>query len=440
MGVWRAGVAVGAIGVCLALTACGGKSDADAKVHGAGGASGQGGLTGGVSGRASGGAESPSTGGSSDRTSGGSAGAPGSGGAAGDVGVGGSEDGGAGGVAAPRLIIFYTRWGTTYPDWWPTIDAAGGMQFTKMLAPLQPFAKHMTLVSGLTNVNDTDSTLRPSQVQPAGVMDAARTLLTAQTVLDSLPAGPSIDAAVDTCGGQEGPPIRLRVGDFEGDEGLFWSADGQALPSESDPHVAAQRWLGTDIDAPDPSAPIDLAYDEIGRAHLRILTQALAARTACVGTLSWGDDVAPARLTFTSFEYPSIHEMSHFTPYAWESFGRAPVGGDFAELQTFYARAFAYLLELLQSTPFEDGSLFDRSVVIWISESGSGSAHTGDYIPVILAGGALKPLGFLKLHPASWTIERTQGDLLTPLAQLWKIEAFGAPHFTTAPLTELLPD
>ncbi|HWA71949.1 MAG TPA: DUF1552 domain-containing protein [Polyangiaceae bacterium] len=445
------------------MPACAGRASSDGSGRLEGGALGQGGLATETSGGAvsdggsigaagSGFAGYPVStggadvmGGSAGSTAGAAAGAPsGAGGnAAGSPATAGAGgEGGSAVVPAPRLIIFYTRWGTSYPDWWPTSDAAGKMQFTPMLSALSPFAGNLTLVSGLSNATESAGHVRSSMVNPDGISEASRSLLTAQPVVDLLPAGPSLDEAIDTCGGSEGPPIRLRVGEFAGDEGLFWSADGRQLTSEPDPHTAARRWLDESIEAPDPSAPIDDTYRDIGRAHMRVLSKALAARKACVATLSWGDAVRVNELTsLGAISVDTVHVLSHSSPSLYDAVhGMPPIGSPFSVMQRWYTRQFAFLLDLLQSTPFQGRTLFDSSVVLWISESGAGPDHTGQYIPVVLAGGALKALGLQKLDPPDiWTVDRTQGDLLSALARLWEISNFGAPSLTKSPLTALLP-
>src|SRR6478672_9268898 len=100
-----------------------------------GGAGGGAGSAGGA-GLAGAGASAPTTGRAA-------AGGAGGGGTAGSVGPPSS---------APRLIIFYTCWGTAYPDWWP---AGSEMSFSlgPILAPLERYKDKLIVLSGLTNAN-----------------------------------------------------------------------------------------------------------------------------------------------------------------------------------------------------------------------------------------------------------------------------------------------
>jgi len=54
------------------------------------------------------------------------------------------------GVGPVRLVIFYTRWGTSYPEWLPT-GADRNFTLGPILAPLAPFQHYLIPVDGLTN-------------------------------------------------------------------------------------------------------------------------------------------------------------------------------------------------------------------------------------------------------------------------------------------------
>jgi len=117
------------------------------------------------------------------------------------------------------------------------------------------------------------------------------------------------------------------------------------------------------------------------------------------------------------------------------------------KLQAWYAAQFAALLTRFKNTPVGGGSLLDRSVIVWISESGVGGDHRGSFIPIVIAGragGRLDVGRYLQIKarpmpPADvFTIARTQGDLLAALAGLWGMSTFGDPRITRQPLTEIL--
>jgi hypothetical protein len=361
-----------------------------------------------------------------------------------------------GGAQPPRLVIFYTRWGTSYPDWWPT---GSDRSFTlgPILAPLEPYKDKLIILSGLTNANvGTDAAgsamLVPAAASEGGQDAAMMTLLTASSVVSGgSPHGPSFDTAVGDCGGTAGPPLRLAIGQFGYDDipGVSFDATGGALRGEHDPNVAAATLLGHLAAPLDPNAPIDTNYPQIGAAQMDVAVEALARSKTCVVTLMWGDDFVPRFLGLTL----RVHELSHTAADLYSAThlsGANPAPTAFSKLQTFYAQQFAALLDRMSKVPVGAGTLLDQSVVIWISETGAGPDHLGRYIPVVIAGsggGHLDVGRFIEIKahaapPAQFididTIVRTQGDLLAALAVLWRAPTLGDFQITRQPLIEIL--
>ena len=119
-----------------------------------------------------------------------------------------------------------------------------------------------------------------------------------------------------------------------------------------------------------------------------VAVEALATSKACAVTLMWGDQVVPKWVALNDM----IHPLSH---YALENYDAlmsltspSMPQNPFVILQRWYAQQFAALLGRLRAAPVGSGTLLDRSVVIWISESGFGDDHTGAFIPVVIAGRA----------------------------------------------------
>ena len=56
-------------------------------------------------------------------------------------------------------------------------------------------------------------------------------------------------------------------------------------------------------------------------------------------------------------------------------------------------KQFSRFLTLLKQTRESDASLFDQTVVISASNLGNASAHTGENLPILLAGGGFKHQG-----------------------------------------------
>jgi len=424
------------------------------------------GASAGAAGAALGGAGGGPTAGSAG--TGGSAGSAGTEGSAGSVGSAGSAGsaasggGGAAGAAAGagggdlgpiRLLIFYTRSGTTYPEWWPT-GSERDFVLHQVLQPLEPFKSDLIVVSGLSNaalyMEDGGTVVHAASYIDLQ-HDAMTTLLTGRpTAGGRIAQGPSLDTAVGDCGGSAGPPLRLTVGKFELDDsipGVSFGADGSAIRGERDPNAAAMRVLGHGVSSPAPDGVLESIYPALGAAHIDVAVEALARGKSCAVTLMWGDYVQPVWLG----ESGLLHDLSHLANQTFSvvTTSNPPRTADdgFMKVQIWYAQQFAALLDRLRSTPVGSGTLLDRSVVVWISESGSGGDHSGYFIPVVIAGrggGRLDTGRFVEVtpRPVPWTeintLKRTQGDLLAALAKIWGISSFGDPLIAREPMTELL--
>jgi len=457
-----AGLLVVGSGACVgALPANGddagtGTGAADGAIAGAGGGAGLTAGQSGAAGRASGGSGvgPQGFGGASGRATGGAVVGSGGIGGAPKTGVGGSAAAGSGGsgpggVGPVRLVIFYTRWGTSYPEWLPT-GADRNFTLGPILAPLAPFQHYLIPVDGLTNANVyTDGSgvvLRGANANDMG--DAMVSLLTAAPAPIGGPAsGPSFDTVIGTRPGALGPPLRLAVGQFGFDDnpGICFDAKGVALRGEGDPNAVAMRLFGHT--ARSPTGDIDSDYPLLGAAQIGNAAEALARGLTDTVVLMWGDHVDPKWLGLSQ----DVHTLSHLTSGAYTALS-APMPpssptGQFQTLQTWYATQFRNLLQELSVIPVGATSLLDQSVVIWISESGTGSDHQGYFIPVVIAGGGGGRLDIwkyidLETHPVPASdlqvVTRTQGDLFAALARLWGIPTFGDPAITRQPMLELL--
>jgi hypothetical protein len=74
----------------------------------------------------------------------------------------------------------------------------------------------------------------------------------------------------------------------------------------------------------------------------------------------------------------------------------------FALINKYHVQTLGYFLEKLQKTPDGDGTLLDRSVVLYGSSMSNGNQHDHDPLPIIVAGGAagqLKGGRHLKFAP-----------------------------------------
>ena len=110
-----------------------------------------------------------------------------------------------------------------------------------------------------------------------------------------------------------------------------------------------------------------------------------------------------------------------------------------AELYTWYAARFAYLLDKLAATPDVDGtSVLDNTLVIWGSELGVGWSHSLDNVPFVFAGGAsgrLRGGRYLKV-----TNTQTNRVLVTALHAMGftDVEKYGSTDNGSGPLSGVL--
>ncbi|MGH9786432.1 MAG: DUF1552 domain-containing protein, partial [Terriglobia bacterium] len=61
-----------------------------------------------------------------------------------------------------------------------------------------------------------------------------------------------------------------------------------------------------------------------------------------------------------------------------------------ATIQTFHIKLFSYFLEKLQATRDGDGSLLDRSVILYGAAISDSNKHLHDDLPILLAGGKVQ--------------------------------------------------
>ena len=70
------------------------------------------------------------------------------------------------------------------------------------------------------------------------------------------------------------------------------------------------------------------------------------------------------------------------------------------QINRFHTSAFAEMLKKLKDTKEGDGTLLDRSLIVYGSGNSDGNRHTHDNLPIILAGsggGTLNPGRYTKL-------------------------------------------
>jgi hypothetical protein len=323
-------------------------------------------------------------------------------------------------VARARfLFIFYSPHGTVLDLWRPS-GSGGTFTLSRILSPLEAYRDRVTVIDGLDNVS------APGQPTSTHV-DGPRMLLTARAT-----GGPSIDYLFLKPGARS----QVVAGTDVSARDLMLESSSTAAFTNYDPSqgapllpIARPRDLAVSFSPdqitlagdPDPANMI-----ETMQAFVSIATQATSHDDTRSITLMWGliDGTLPLPLSSLT-----VNQMAEASDTSWGS-------NVFVQEQVTIAEQVAALVASLDQTPVAPGvTMLDRSLVMWISETGEASSHSGHNIPVVLIGnlgGALRQGQYLRY------VNRTQGDLMLTLARVTGATTFGDPAIATAPLTELL--
>lgn len=201
----------------------------------------------------------------------------------------------------------------------------------------------------------------------------------------------------DLVGGPSGPEVARAIArkrsvldflqaDVQRLEGRLVGAERTKLSA----HLAALRdiegRLGKTVTCDKPASPTSPgSLDELSNAealvklHLDVMVQAFACDLTRVGTIvlnlpsmPWVEGVGTA----------DIHN-----DYAHNVDGSASAREAMVRVHTWYAQLIAKFVEQLAAIPEGDGTLLDRTLVVWTNELGTGS-HSLLRVPVVLLGGA----------------------------------------------------
>ena len=134
------------------------------------------------------------------------------------------------------------------------------------------------------------------------------------------------------------------------------------------------------------NAASDVDFPKVLKAHLDLVVGALAfdlTRVATVMMAPSGSNLVPSWLTFNGAPITEGHaDLSHAS--ASDSAAQMKV----TLINAWYAQQIADFIANLKAVPEGAGTLFDSTLVVWLNELGSGSAHSHTRLPVLLAGSA----------------------------------------------------
>ena len=195
---------------------------------------------------------------------------------------------------------------------------------------------------------------------------------------------------------------------------------------------------------PELGAPIDIWRNAniptLAKLQMDLMVMALSCDLTRVGTIQFGRAGAAHRFSWLGHEFntdPTLvatDEAKGFHALAHKEADPA-ARAKLIRIHTWYAGQLAYFLGRLASIPEAGGSMLDNTIVVWINELGSGSTHSHELTPWVIAGNAG---GFFKTGQLVSFPREPHNRLLLTLCHAMGVEdeAFGDPDYCKAgPLT-----
>jgi len=228
--------------------------------------------------------------------------------------------------------------------------------------------------------------------------------------------------------------LDLAMNEYQRVSGTLGSADQQRLQRHMDTIRDVEQGLeatstaGASAGCAMPGAPVPGDFVATGKAHLDLMTMALACDITRVASIQW-------RSSDTSFTWVGVngghHNISHQQ-------GNAGADASLVKIMTWFAGQIAYILGRLKSFEEPDGTVLDRTLLFWVNELAVGF-HKFIRTPYMLASGKLPLDGGGTLQTGRYLKfpDHTQHTgLLTVIGQIMglKINSFGAAEWNRGPL------
>ena len=354
--------------------------------------------------------------------------------------------------------------GAIMDRWWPK-ETGTSYTMSPILEPLEPFRKHLTIVSGLRN--------KPAETpEPHAYIEQG--WLTAVKPWDFGKAGPDSGVSADQMAvryvGQNTrlPSLELAVGQFNAR--IAWRTPTQSLPQESNPRAVFQKLFGegdtdqeraqilretgsildrvqgeakrlqaslgvtdrsvvsdylssvreierrvqmaekahnSDLNVPD--APIGTPNDITDYFKLMFDLMALAFQADITRVITISMDHEASMRTYTNLKIAEgFHPLSHH--------GNNPEKMDkLVEIQNYHTKEFAAFIKKLEASKEADGTVLDHATILFGSDMSNSDRHNNDPLPSAILGhanGKIKGGQHLKYPQDS-----RHGDLLLTLLQ-----------------------
>jgi len=341
-----------------------------------------------------------------------------------------------------RFVLWFN--GNGIPErYWIPAEEGTDYKMTPCLSPLAAFRQDFHVLSGVDNA--------ASSGQGNGHTNSMSGLMTGTTFTGRGPSGPSIDQVIANKIGSESRFRSLQIGVAQESFGesmqrnMSWAGYERALPPEMIPHRLFDRLFGareegwvnrkrsildavsTDAAALKKKLPGDdqnrveehlsgirdlersiaalpeeyrrveapefdgdmKDWPRIAKLQSDLLVQALATRQTRVASYMLTKCQSISRFPWLGYTSARHHDYTHAE-------GRVS-GADGAEGQRvlrdickWHVEEFAYLVAKLKSIPEGDGSVFDRTALIFVHEHAEANPHKNSGLAMLVAGGVGK--------------------------------------------------
>jgi hypothetical protein len=341
-----------------------------------------------------------------------------------------------------RFVLWFN--GNGIPErYWIPAEEGTDYRMTPCLSPLASFRRDFHVLSGVDNAAATG--------QGNGHTNSMSGLMTGTQFTGRGPSGPSVDQVIAAKIGGESRFRSLQIGVAQESFGesmqrnMSWAGYERALPPEMIPHrlfdrlfgqreegwvnrkrsildavqndaTALKKKLPTDdqnrleehmsgirdlersiaalpeeyrrVDAPDFDGDMK-DWPRIAKLQSDLLVQALATRQTRVASYMLTKCQSISRFPWLGYTSARHHDYTHAE-------GRVS-GADGAEGQRvlrdickWHVEEFAYLVAKLKSIPEGDGSVFDRTALIFVHEHAEANPHKNSGLAMLVAGGVGK--------------------------------------------------
>ncbi len=354
--------------------------------------------------------------------------------------------------------------GAIMDRWWPK-ETGTDFTISDILKPLEPFRKHMTIVSGLRN--------KPAETpEPHAYIEQG--WLTAVKPAEFGKAGPDSGVSADQLAvryvGQDTrlPSLELSVG--AGSARLAWRTPTQSLPQEGNPRAVFQKLFGqgdTDQERAQilaetgsildrvqaqaqrlqaslgvkdrvivgdyldsvreierrvqmaekahnselviPDAPVGTPNELTDYFKLMFDLMALAFQADITRVITLSMDHEASMRTYTNLSIAEgFHPLSHH--------GNNPEKMDkLVKIQNYHTQVFAGFIKKIEATKEGNGTVLDHSTILFGSDMSNSDRHNNDPLPSVILGhanGKIKGGQHLKYPQDS-----RHGELLLTLLQ-----------------------